>query len=468
MGRTYSEILQELKQFVKQRWPNWNTEAKHIGNIILECLADQLEKQEYRYDRMEEELFLDEAASYKSILRWARLVGFEVQSAKPAETVLTFSVDEPAERNIIIPLGTVVSTPGPEPVIFTTTAGAVLQAGQTSIEIPAQQVENKTDIYTGTGEPHQAYQTRDASVWMESLRVVVAGKTWIQVNNFLYSTGTDEHYEAELREDGSIMVVFGNGINGKAPGAGEEIRLIYKTTQGQKGNVQAGEISILETVLYDTAGYLADVKVTNKEAAAGGEDQDDKNYLREAIPAWIPQNLRCVTKNDYQEAVGSVRGVIRVLAQTKEDDDTIPPLTVKIYPVPEEGGEPSQELIYAVINEVTVVRPKLLTVAVDVLSPEYLTVNVECTVSVSQGYEPSKVQEDVEQAIKEFFSYARKEEDGAWAIDFGKPVYLSKLMVWVMTRVAGVANISFTVPGGDVFPGAKQIPALGTVTVNVA
>ncbi|AYO30586.1 hypothetical protein D2962_08100 [Biomaibacter acetigenes] len=466
MSRTYDEILTELKQFVKQRWPNWNTEARHIGNILLECLADQIEKQEYRLDAVEDELFPDTTTKYESLLRWARLVGYEVQSARPAEVTLTFSVQEPTSVDIAIPIGTKASTPGPNPIPFMTTMAAVIPAGQTIVNVLAKQVEEKEDIFTGTGEPSQVYQTSYGPVWLDSLRVLVDGQEWSRVRDFLLSGSTDTHYVAELQEDGTILVIFGDGVNGKAPAQGATIQVEYKITRGKEGNVPVGAINTVETVLYDGSGYLADVRVTNASPAAGGEDQEDINHMREAIPAWISSSTRCVTRNDFAQVAGSVAGVARVLVQNKNDDATIPALTVKIYVVPEGGGTPSQALLDEVMQEVTVNRPTVLTVAVDVLPPTYLTVNVSCTVTVTQGYSASDVQVAVQQAITDFFSYSRKESDGSWAIDFGKPIYLAKLTSWIM-NVPGVANISFTSPGGDVTPQPTEIPALGTVTVNV-
>ncbi|WP_422448171.1 baseplate J/gp47 family protein [Thermoanaerobacterium sp. DL9XJH110] len=466
MTRTYDEILTELKQFVKQRWPNWNTEARHIGNILLECLADQIEKQEYRIDAVENELFPDTATKYESLLRWARLVGYEVQSARPAEVTLTFSVQEPASTNISIPLGTKVSTPGPDPIPFMTTVAAVIPAGQTSVDVAAKQVEEKEDTFSGTGEASQVYQTSYGPVWLDSLRVLVDGQEWTRVRDFLLSGSSDTHYVAELQEDGTVLIIFGDGVNGKAPFQGATVEFQYKVTRGKEGNVPAGAINIVETVLYDANSYLADVRVTNVNPATGGEDQEDINHLREAIPAWVTTTNRCVTRNDFTEAAQSVTGVQRVLVLTNEQDPTIPPLTVLIYVVPEGGGAPSQALLDAVMQEVTVNRPKLLTLAVDVKPAKYFNIDVSCTVTVAPSYSPVDVQSKVYEAIKQFFDYARKEDEISWAIDFGKPIYLAKLTAWVAS-VRGVANVVFDSPTADVIPAADTLPALGAVTVNV-
>jgi len=466
VARTYEQILTELKQFVKQRWPSWDTEAKHIGNILLECLADQIEKQEYRLDAIEHELFPDTATKYESLLRWARLVDYEVQSARPAGVTPTLFIPEPASADIPIPIGTKVSTLGPDPIPFTTTVAAVIPAGETSVNVATRQVEEKEDTFIGTGEPSQVYQTSYGPVWLDSLRVLVDGQEWTRIRDFLLSESTDTHYVAELQEDGTVLVIFGDGVNGKAPPQEATIKVEYKITRGKEGNVPAGAISVVETVLYDANGYPADVRVTNINPATGGEDQEDINHLREAIPAWITTTDSCVTRNDFIEAAQSVTGVQRVLVLTNEQDPAIPPLTVIIYVVSEGGGTPSQSLLDAVMHEVTVNRPRLFTLAVDVKPAKYLNVDVSCTVTIAPGYSPADVQSKVYEAIKQFFDYARKEDEISWAIDFGKPIYLAKLTAWVAS-VQEVANVVFASPTADVIPAADTLPALGTVTVNV-
>jgi len=466
MARTYDEILAELQQYAKQNWPNWNINAKHIGNIILECLADQIEKLEYRFDYLLNELFPDTATDYKSVLRWAKLVGYPISSAQPATATVTFSLSSPASANIAIPLGTRVATSGSNPIVFETTVAAQIPAGTTSVDVPVKQTESKTETFVSAGTANQAFKTSYAPVWLDSLVVEVDNVEWSRVNDFLSSDKDSQHYIVELKEDGSVLIAFGDGVNGKIPPINSIIQVSYKITQGQEGNVSANSITQLLDVLYDANGFMVDVKVNNAAAATGGQDQEDINHIRESLPSWISTSKRCVTKNDFAEAAQNVVGVQRVLVLTNEDDSNIPVLTVKIYVVPVGGGTPTQTLLDAVIQEVTVNRPKILTLAVDVQPAKYQTINVTCNVTVASGYSATDVKTAVENAIKQFFDYSRQESDGSWAIDFGKPIYLAKLISWVM-NVAGVANVSFSSPTSDITPSKDVIPALGTLTINV-
>ncbi|MGE5528050.1 MAG: baseplate J/gp47 family protein [Patescibacteria group bacterium] len=466
MARTYTEIVNELRQRARQRWPAWNQSAEHLGNVILDCLADQLEKLDYSIDALLDDVMPDTTSSYARLLQWARLLGYQVTSATPAEVTLTFSVAAAAPRAITIPAGTRVTTAGPDPVVFMTLATVQIAQGQTQVTISARQVVSHTDTFTANGEPHQTYGTALGPVWLNSLLVRVAGVEWSRVNDLLESDNADHHYVAEIREDGSIWVEFGDGLRGMAPGAGQQIEISYQVTRGAVGNVAADTLTVVDSAIYDAGGYLADVSVTNAAAATGGQDQEDMNHVRDALPRWVIMATRCVTKTDFQSAAESVAGVQRVLALTHEDDETIPSLTVLLYVLPVGGGAPGQALLDAVEEEVTVKRPRIATLVVDVQAAQYMTVDVTCTITVAAGYDAEDVQVAVEAAIEEFFSYERLESE-AWAIDWGKALYKAKLSAWIL-NVPGVANVDLTAPAADVTPAADEIPALGTVSVSVS
>lgn len=465
MARTYTEIANELRQRAKARWPGWNTGAMHIGNVILDTLADQIEKLEYQQDALLDEVMPDTTSSYIRLLQWAWLLGYQVQMAKPAEVTLCFYLSQPAQRTIYIPAGTKVSTAGTSPAVFRTLNTVQISQGQTEVTVAARQTERYTEIYQASGEPYQVYATQNGPVWLDSLIVRVDGIEWTRVNDFLESDNTDQHYAIRLQEDGSLWVCFGDGLRGIAPAYGQQVEIVYEVTKGALGNVAAGAITILQSALYDAAGYLADVSVTNATAASGGEDMEDMNHIREALPRWVITSSRCVTKNDFQAAAESVKGVQRALPLTHDEDATIPILTVLLYVLPVGGGTPSSTLLDAVRTEVTVNRPKIATLAVDVQAAVYKVVDVTCGVTKEAGYDATAVKTAVETAIRDFFSYTRQEA-GAWAIDWGKPVYKAKLAAWILS-VPGVANVNLTAPASDVTPTATEIPALGTVTVSV-
>ncbi|MGE5551528.1 MAG: baseplate J/gp47 family protein [Bacteroidota bacterium] len=465
MARTYTEIATELRQRARQRWPAWNMTAEHVGNVILDGVADVVEKKEYEQDELLDNVMPDTTSSYARLLQWSRLLGYPVASAAPAEVELTFSVASAAPLAITIPAGTKVTTAGPDPIVFTTLATVQIAVGQTQVTVAARQVEEHSESHTATGEPNQTYSTLQGPVWLDSLRVSVAGVEWALVNDLLESGNADQHYMAEIQEDGRVWVEFGNGLRGMAPGAGIQIEIAYQATRGAVGNVVAGALTVIDSPLYDAAGYLADVSVVNVEDATGGQDQEDMNHVRDSLPRWVVTSRRCVTPTDFEAAAESVVGVLRAKAMNHDDDASIPSLTILLYVLPEGGGAPGQALLDAVTEECTVNRPRIATLVLDVQAVKYKTANVTVQVTKEAGYENAAVQAAVEAAIDAFFDFARLENE-AYAINWGKPIYRAKLTAW-LTSVPGVANVDLTEPAADVIPAADEIPALGTVSVNV-
>jgi uncharacterized phage protein gp47/JayE len=470
LARTYATILTDLKNKAVQLWNKWNTAARHIGNVILECLSDQIEKIEAIIDAILNEFFPDTATQYTTLLKWARVTQYPVRSVQPAEVTLTLSISAAIDTNIQIPAGTRCTTAGPNPIPFETIAGATILAGETSTTIKARQTETKTETFNATGQPNQVFMSSFKSIWLNSIVVSIDAGDWAKVVDFLQSSASSTHYMAQIQEQGDFLLIFGDGARGKAPQQGKTINLSYKLSRGTAGNVGANMITIVDDQVYDGQGFLVDLKVNNDAGVSTvGLDQETITELKQNIPNWIITSNRCVTNLDFNAVLESVPGVARGLSLSKDEDDTIPALTIKNYIVPTGGGDPSEDLIDLVMAELTANRPKVLTVAIDVLGADYLTVDVTATVTARAGYTSTQKLElkaSVEEAIAGAFDYAAKDNDGTWLIDFGKVDYRNRL-IYIIMNVPGVANVNLVSPAADISPTAHQIPALGVVTVNV-
>jgi hypothetical protein len=118
--------------------------------------------------------------------------------------------------------------------------------------------------------------------------------TWIEVEDFSVSSSNSPHYVVD-RRTGSIR--FGDGRNGRIPPSGaNNIRLReYHTGGGARGNVPAGAV----TQLHTTIPYVE--AVTNAEAAAGGQDQEDKEALRRRAAAQLRHRGRAICMDDYAD-----------------------------------------------------------------------------------------------------------------------------------------------------------------------
>lgn len=80
-------------------------------------------------------------------------------------------------------------------------------------------------------------------------RVEIDGDKWIPVKSFDNSTANDKHYVVRTDEDGSTIVMFGDGKNGaRLPSGTNKIKLTYRSGGGrytgvrqQQGRIQGDD-----------------------------------------------------------------------------------------------------------------------------------------------------------------------------------------------------------------------------------
>ena len=80
-------------------------------------------------------------------------------------------------------------------------------------------------------------------------RIEIDGDKWIPVNSFDNSSANDKHYVIRTDEDGSTIVIFGDGIHGaRLPSGTNLIKMTYRSGGGrytgvrqQQGRIQGDD-----------------------------------------------------------------------------------------------------------------------------------------------------------------------------------------------------------------------------------
>ncbi|MEP7763339.1 putative baseplate assembly protein [Sanguibacter sp. 25GB23B1] len=118
--RSFQDIVDETKRLIPRFTPEWtNHNVSDPGVALIELFAWMSEMVLFRVNQVPERLYV----------HFLNLVGIEPFPPSVARTNLTFWLSGPAERIVIVPVGTAVSTtPSAEGsgVIFTTTAEATV------------------------------------------------------------------------------------------------------------------------------------------------------------------------------------------------------------------------------------------------------------------------------------------------------------------------------------------------------
>ena len=205
-------------------------------------------------------------------------------------------------------------------MLFRSAAAIQLASGQT-ITLAAKQgktvntdkpdlidpTKNKplpASLGTSTGTPNQEFLIVDSGIVDDSLTVYVgqgsAFAAWNYADSLISAGPTDLTFTTSQNENGSLTVMFGDGVNGAIPTAGQLISALYKTSIGEAGNVISNAITevsfIPGNINPEALSYLS---VTNSEKAYGGANADSITQLKNKIKAAIIARKRAVTLDDY-------------------------------------------------------------------------------------------------------------------------------------------------------------------------
>lgn len=364
--RSFADLVAGARERIRQIAPDWTDLSVHDPGItVVEAFAYLTDTLLYRLNRVPDKLY----AVYLNLL------GTSLYPPSTAETMLEFSRASggsgTAGQEIHIPRGTQVSCPpgvpgSPQPV-FTTTAAAVLPPGQASVLVPAADVTlyDAVPIGTGTGRPGQSFVIPNAPIVSGaglSVAVEVPAGTQLSSGEAVLVDGRPFRYCGEVeafadarpgempvridRTAGVAMFAWWDEESGgrtgeeprglpAVPGPGAEVRAWYRGGGGARGNVGAGQLTVLRTP-------VPGVKATNPEPAVGGRDGETlANALRRA-PQDFQARDRAVTVRDYEVLAHRHGGVARARAFTRKDLWAFAkPGEVEVVLVPfVPGGEP--------------------------------------------------------------------------------------------------------------------------------
>ena len=120
----------------------------------------------------------------------------------------------------------------------------------------------------------------------------------------------DRAFVTRRKDDGSVIVQFGDGKNGGRPPTGQtNVRATYRKGIGAAGNVAAGQLS---QAIDRPAGLKG---VANPAYATGGADPDKPDDARKSAPLHVRTLERVVSLQDYENYLSRLRQISRVFEQ---------------------------------------------------------------------------------------------------------------------------------------------------------
>lgn len=334
-------------------------------------------------------------------------------------------------------------------------------------------------LASSTGLPDQEYElNRFPVIDDDNLRVYVTEgaieSEWTRVDTFLTSNSVDKHFTVVFDSDSRATIVFGDGTNGKIPMAGVgNIRATYRTMEDQDGNVGTN------TVVVNRGGVAYIAETTNPRKGSGWSAREgDTEQELERAKIVGPASLRTFGKataapdvvtlvEAYKTSEGS-----KMFSRCLAIEGGFGPKTVEAVVVKLGGGLATVdelddlELYFngdtarkvrgiIVMNQQVVARnysPRTINIVADVYGGN-LTSAVAAVTALLNPEARAK--------------NADGTESTEWEWEFGETVPVARIITALMESEPRPRNVVVTTPAADVVLLTRELPIVGTVTLNI-
>lgn len=480
---------------VQSVFPTWTVEAvANFGNMLVESYAWILDVLAYYQDQQAREGRFATCVLRKSMIALAKLINYDLPGAVAATADVVVTIENAAAL-----VGTVVASDTSKPIIVRTKSitapvrGELILSGPFAIPVTAGQATFSWEHsltqprYTvaSTGKKDQVIQL-PFGPYLEDSEVVQTATQggFTRVDTFYYSGPTDLHYRVQVDQNDLASVYFGDGVNGAIPIG--DILTDYRTGGGTEGNVEPGALTKIEGTFVDSDGRTAYLSCTNPAGAEGGEAREEVDAARINAPASLRAINRTVAREDFEINAKRVDGVGRALMLTSNEYSGVEENHGQLYIVPSTGGVPSQALLDAVTAIFDAPPPDgyptTVTFQLEVRAVSYFDIDVHAVVWYRDGYTPSEVEQDIRDALEDYFEpmlasgapnenidfgFNYKDADGDPAGEVAWSDIFNVVRDVEGVRKVGAGADEFTINGvrDDATIPVWKFPALGTVTV---
>lgn len=412
--RSYNQIKSKLIENLKVQVPELTDFSEgNIFVLLISLYAAIAEVLHYYIDNMAREAFFSSARRYSSLMKHAKLVDYHSHAGIPSTVDLLISKSDntPITSDIDIPIGTLFTdNDGHE---WLSTKSVTWTSGSYGISIPVEQKQEVSNVSFGIIPGSNSYielnNIESGQYYVEGSMVLTIGKdTWQLVDTFAYSGPRDKHFKVELNENRVPCIVFGDGVNGAIPRSGNMVSGSYYITYGVNGNVEAGTITSLPSVISQA---ISNAVCTNPYDSCGGSNYESFDQLKFRVPLSIKTLGVAITKEDYESVVKSTPGIEKAYV------NYICGKYLEIYITPSGGGKASQALIdKALLN---VLSKKVITTSIKILSVDTVDINITATVTGKKSYRSLDISNQVKKALIDNYGYSSSE--------IGKSVRISDL-----------------------------------------
>ena len=310
-AKDYQTFLDETFAYISENWGDSFNDfiASEPAVMIAEYISGAFDQMSWYLDREIDDHYMELSRVRSNVARLAKWLGYKPAPAVAASATLTVTLDN-GPYGFDVPLAAGHQFEGPNGLVFELDSGQVISAGDTTKNIGVYQGETFIEVFISTGDENQEFNLSlvpsGQSVALEKTVVTVDLDVWTEEDFLPY--GNEESYEISYLTN-PPRLRFGDGVIGKIPPAGKEIRVSYVATSGKSsGFATSGTITTsLDTVVVNF--QQIPISVTNAAPASGGFDAETMEETKASAPRYFLAADRLVTQQDYETIAGGYEGI---------------------------------------------------------------------------------------------------------------------------------------------------------------
>jgi len=422
----FDSLVADLKQRLEDK-PAWKGLTDSSTTLMLiEAIAYATINAQYYLQRVFEEIFVDTAQFWESLVRLGNLVGYKVKRARGAvATVRLYKGD----TEVTIPADTVMTING---YTFYFPNDVVVPAGDSNDYVEATVRQGVKQVYNfdvTNSYPFLKFNFGSEKISDQDIKVYVGDNLWTQVPYVLLSKDK-QVYEIATLPDKTLELRFGTLDTG-LPLVGQTISIHCYEVEGEDANYFGDSPSCSNSVL--------GVPIEVIPPISGGGSMEDLESLRVNVPLAYRLVSGFVAAKDYEKFVSNTPGVFKAKAMDVKDQKLVPFRVVRIYVLPEGGYELSSAFKDELTNYLNDMIPAGLEV--EIKSPLIRDVKIGVGAVIKRGYDANSVKSNMISAVQSLYDPNN--------LEFGQWIPRADIK-YALEQVAGVKSINIYYPIEDV------------------
>jgi uncharacterized phage protein gp47/JayE len=457
---TFSTFLENLQSFLSAELPEDvfnDLVASQLMMFMLRMNAYISDVQSFKLDIVANENFLPTALQRRSVIRFAKAVGYRLSAATASSVTVTTVLTTPNASPITIRKGTLFDAEG---ITFEIDQDYVLPALATTINMGALQGETFVDNFTSVGVADQKFQATKFPVIQNSMQIHVDTVLWDEIDFFAFAGALDQVYTLSFDENNKATSQFGNDVFGAIPPPGADLQFTYRVGGGSDGNVTTGAVNTNIPAFINNL-TLTSIPITNNSPASGGSDEESIEHAKLFIPRDLKTINHAVTDQDYDTIAAGFSdpsaGTVAKANATLRGGE-LNKIDVFIWTRDTTGVLVGASLALRNALKAELATKNVISHDIAVFSGITEPVDITASVVYPASKTEAEVTAEITTALQDFFN--------SDTLDPGDSISLSSLYD-LLHNLDSVRSVIISVPSTDFTVVEARIAVLGTVTLTL-